>query len=170
MDTCISSHAGVALANQYGIPVVITDHHLPGDTLPEAAAIVNPNLTGCSFPSRALAGVGVAFYLMLALRARLRDHNGFADRPQPNLAELLDLVALGTVADVVPLDANNRILVWQGLQRIRAGKCRPGIRGFLEVANRPSSRPVASDRGFAPCPWRSAAGRLDVTSLGACLL
>ncbi|WP_276972925.1 single-stranded-DNA-specific exonuclease RecJ [Tatumella ptyseos] len=170
VDNGISSHAGVALANQYDIPVVITDHHLPGDTLPEAAAIVNPNLTGCRFPSRSLAGVGVAFYLMLALRARLREHNGFADRPQPNLAELLDLVALGTVADVVPLDANNRILVWQGLQRIRAGKCRPGIRALLEVANRPSSRLVASDLGFALGPRLNAAGRLDDMSVGVSLL
>ncbi|MBS0857077.1 MULTISPECIES: single-stranded-DNA-specific exonuclease RecJ [unclassified Tatumella] len=170
VDNGISSHAGVVLASQYGIPVVITDHHLPGETLPPAAAIVNPNLRDCAFLSRSLAGVGVAFYLMLALRARLRQHGGFGDRPVPNLAELLDLVALGTVADVVPLDANNRILVWQGLQRIRAGKCRPGIRALLEVANRQPARLVASDLGFALGPRLNAAGRLDDMSVGVSLL
>ncbi len=170
VDNGISSHAGVALASEYGIPVVITDHHLPGETLPQAAAIVNPNLEDCGFLSRSLAGVGVAFYLMLALRAYLRDQHWFSTRPQPNLAELLDLVALGTVADVVPLDANNRILVWQGLQRIRAGKCRPGIRALLEVANRQPAKLVATDLGFALGPRLNAAGRLDDMSVGVALL
>ncbi|MBM7343585.1 single-stranded-DNA-specific exonuclease RecJ [Pantoea coffeiphila] len=167
VDNGISSHAGVELAHQKGIPVVVTDHHLPGESLPAADAIVNPNLSDCEFPSRALAGVGVAFYLMLALRARLRD-SGVATLP--NLAEWLDLVALGTVADVVPLDANNRILVWQGLSRIRAGKCRPGIRALLEIANRDASKLAASDLGFALGPRLNAAGRLDDMSVGVALL
>ncbi|PIJ48999.1 single-stranded-DNA-specific exonuclease RecJ [Erwinia sp. OLTSP20] len=167
VDNGISSHAGVACANQKGIPVLITDHHLPGDTLPAAAAIVNPNLAACEFPSPALAGVGVAFYLMLALRARLRD-SGVTTLP--NLAALLDLVALGTVADVVPLDANNRILVWQGLSRIRAGQCRPGIRALLEIARRDLRSLVASDLGFALGPRLNAAGRLDDMSVGVSLL
>ncbi|MCW1873784.1 single-stranded-DNA-specific exonuclease RecJ [Erwinia sp. INIA-01] len=167
VDNGISSHAGVELAHQKGISVVVTDHHLPGESLPAADAIVNPNLSDCEFPSRALAGVGVAFYLMLALRARLRD-SGVATLP--NLAEWLDLVALGTVADVVPLDANNRILVWQGLSRIRAGKCRPGIRALLEIANRDASKLAASDLGFALGPRLNAAGRLDDMSVGVALL
>lgn len=167
VDNGISSHAGVELAHQKGIQVVVTDHHLPGESLPAADAIVNPNLSDCEFPSRALAGVGVAFYLMLALRARLRD-SGVATLP--NLAEWLDLVALGTVADVVPLDANNRILVWQGLSRIRAGKCRPGIRALLEIANRDASKLAASDLGFALGPRLNAAGRLDDMSVGVALL
>ncbi|WP_380180364.1 single-stranded-DNA-specific exonuclease RecJ [Kalamiella sp. sgz302252] len=167
VDNGISSHAGVALAHEKGIAVVITDHHLPGETLPDAEAIVNPNLADSEFPSRSLAGVGVAFYLMLALRARLRD-SGVATLP--NLAELLDLVALGTVADVVPLDANNRILVWQGLSRIRAGKCRVGIRALLEIANRDARQLAASDLGFALGPRLNAAGRLDDMSVGVALL
>ncbi|PLV62920.1 single-stranded-DNA-specific exonuclease RecJ [Erwinia sp. B116] len=167
VDNGISSHAGVALAHEKGIQVVVTDHHLPGETLPDADAIVNPNLSDCQFPSRALAGVGVAFYLMLALRARLRD-SGVTTLP--NLAEWLDLVALGTVADVVPLDANNRILVWQGLSRIRAGKCRPGIRALLEIANRDARSLAASDLGFALGPRLNAAGRLDDMSVGVALL
>ncbi len=167
VDNGISSHAGVSLAHEKGIAVVITDHHLPGETLPDADAIVNPNLPDCRFPSRSLAGVGVAFYLMLALRARLRDSGVTA---LPNLAELLDLVALGTVADVVPLDANNRILVWQGLSRIRAGKCRPGIRALLEIANRDARQLNASDLGFALGPRLNAAGRLDDMSVGVALL
>lgn len=171
VDNGISSHSGVELAHQKGIPVLITDHHLPGDTLPAAEAIVNPNLADCNFPSRALAGVGVAFYLMLALRAHLREQGWFSDaRPMPNLAEWLDLVALGTVADVVPLDANNRILVWQGLSRIRAGKCRPGIRALLEVAHREAHQLAASDLGFALGPRLNAAGRLDDMSVGVALL
>lgn len=171
VDNGISSHAGVERAKQLGIPVIITDHHLPGETLPAAEAIVNPNLKDCTFPSRALAGVGVAFYLMLALRAHLREQGWFnAERAAPNLAELLDLVALGTVADVVPLDANNRILVWQGLSRIRAGQCRPGILALLEVAKRQPAQLMASDLGFALGPRLNAAGRLDDMSVGVALL
>ncbi|MDN2485359.1 single-stranded-DNA-specific exonuclease RecJ [Kosakonia sacchari] len=172
VDNGISSHAGVARAHELGIPVVVTDHHLPGDTLPDAEAIVNPNLRDCDFPSKSLAGVGVAFYLMLALRAFLRDHGWFEARglAMPNLAELLDLVALGTVADVVPLDANNRILTWQGLSRIRAGRCRPGIKALLEIANRDAQKLAASDLGFALGPRLNAAGRLDDMSVGVALL
>ncbi|WP_436874150.1 single-stranded-DNA-specific exonuclease RecJ [Kosakonia sacchari] len=172
VDNGISSHAGVARAHELGIPVVVTDHHLPGDTLPDAEAIVNPNLRDCDFPSKSLAGVGVAFYLMLALRAFLRDNGWFEARglAMPNLAELLDLVALGTVADVVPLDANNRILTWQGLSRIRAGRCRPGIKALLEIANRDPQKLAASDLGFALGPRLNAAGRLDDMSVGVALL
>ncbi|MFE4111894.1 MULTISPECIES: single-stranded-DNA-specific exonuclease RecJ [Kosakonia] len=172
VDNGISSHAGVARAHELGIPVVVTDHHLPGDTLPDADAIVNPNLRDCDFPSKSLAGVGVAFYLMLALRAFLRDNGWFEARglAMPNLAELLDLVALGTVADVVPLDANNRILTWQGLSRIRAGRCRPGIKALLEIANRDAQKLAASDLGFALGPRLNAAGRLDDMSVGVALL
>lgn len=172
VDNGISSHAGVDLAHEKGIPVLITDHHLPGDTLPAADAIVNPNLRGCAFASKSLAGVGVAFYLMLALRARLNDSGWFTQQgiAPPKLAELLDLVALGTVADVVPLDANNRILVHQGLSRIRAGRCRPGIRALAEVANRDLVRLCASDLGFALAPRLNAAGRLDDMSVGVALL
>ena len=172
VDNGISSHAGVDRAHELGIPVLVTDHHLPGETLPAAEAIVNPNLRDCTFPSKSLAGVGVAFYLMLALRAHLRDQGWFATRglAEPNLAELLDLVALGTVADVVPLDANNRILTWQGLSRIRAGKCRPGIKALLEIANRDAQKLAASDLGFALGPRLNAAGRLDDMSVGVALL
>ncbi|HEY3983304.1 single-stranded-DNA-specific exonuclease RecJ [Cedecea sp.] len=172
VDNGISSHAGVERAHALGIPVLVTDHHLPGETLPAAEAIINPNLADCEFPSKSLAGVGVAFYLMLALRTHLRDNGWFEQRGLaiPNLAELLDLVALGTVADVVPLDANNRILTWQGLSRIRAGKCRPGIRALLEVANREPQKIAASDLGFALGPRLNAAGRLDDMSVGVALL
>ncbi|MGG8167277.1 single-stranded-DNA-specific exonuclease RecJ [Klebsiella aerogenes] len=172
VDNGISSHAGVDHAHTLGIPVLVTDHHLPGDTLPAAEAIVNPNLRDCDFPSKSLAGVGVAFYLMLALRTFLRDHGWFETRgiAAPNLAELLDLVALGTVADVVPLDANNRILTWQGLSRIRAGKCRPGIKALLEISNRDPQKLAASDLGFALGPRLNAAGRLDDMSVGVALL
>ncbi|HIH7429248.1 TPA: single-stranded-DNA-specific exonuclease RecJ [Yersinia enterocolitica] len=172
VDNGISSHAGVDLAHALGIQVLVTDHHLPGETLPAAEAIINPNLAGCNFLSKSLAGVGVTFYLMLALRARLRDSGWFEQRTLaiPNLAELLDLVALGTVADVVPLDANNRILVHQGLSRIRAGKCRPGIRALLEVANRDARQLVANDLGFSLGPRLNAAGRLDDMSIGVALL
>ncbi|HCB2272702.1 TPA: single-stranded-DNA-specific exonuclease RecJ [Citrobacter koseri] len=172
VDNGISSHTGVEHARALGIPVVVTDHHLPGDTLPDAEAIINPNLRDCDFPSKSLAGVGVAFYLMLALRTFLRDKGWFDERgiTPPNLAELLDLVALGTVADVVPLDANNRILTWQGLSRIRAGKCRPGIKALLEVSNRDPQKLAASDLGFALGPRLNAAGRLDDMSVGVALL
>ncbi|HGB4837905.1 TPA: single-stranded-DNA-specific exonuclease RecJ [Salmonella enterica subsp. enterica serovar Jangwani] len=172
VDNGISSHAGVAHAKTLGIPVIVTDHHLPGDTLPDAEAIINPNLRDCEFPSKSLAGVGVAFYLMLALRTFLRDKGWFDERniAPPNLAELLDLVALGTVADVVPLDANNRILTWQGLSRIRGGKCRPGIKALLEISNRDPQQLAASDLGFALGPRLNAAGRLDDMSVGVALL
>ncbi|MEW5559214.1 single-stranded-DNA-specific exonuclease RecJ [Enterobacter asburiae] len=172
VDNGISSHAGVERAHALGIPVLVTDHHLPGDTLPDAEAIINPNLRDCDFPSKSLAGVGVAFYLMLALRTHLRDKGWFEAQgiAIPNLAELLDLVALGTVADVVPLDANNRILTWQGLSRIRAGKCRPGIKALLEVSNRDAQKLAASDLGFALGPRLNAAGRLDDMSVGVALL
>ena len=173
VDNGISSIEGVAAAKAAGLQVVVTDHHLPGSELPEADAIVNPSQPGCAFASKAMAGVGVIFYVMLALRAALRESGWFAEtgRAEPNLAELLDLVALGTVADVVPLDANNRIMVHQGLARIRAGRCRPGIRALLEVAGRPRERLVSTDLGFIVGPRLNAAGRLDDISLGIeCLL
>ncbi|PRB77479.1 single-stranded-DNA-specific exonuclease RecJ [Pseudomonas sp. MYb185] len=172
VDNGISSIDGVAAARAAGLKVVVTDHHLPGERLPAADAIVNPSQPGCDFPSKSIAGVGVIFYVLMALRVALRDSNWFnPQRPQPNLGELLDLVALGTVADVVPLDANNRILVHQGLARIRAGRCRPGIRALLEVARRPAERLASSDLGFIIGPRLNAAGRLDDMSLGIeCLL
>ncbi|PCE68081.1 single-stranded-DNA-specific exonuclease RecJ [Salinivibrio sp. YCSC6] len=172
VDNGVSSLAGVAHAKALGMQVVVTDHHLPGEQLPDADAMVNPNLNDCGFPSKALAGVGVAFYLMLALRAHLREQGWFEQQgiAIPNLAELLDLVALGTVADVVALDANNRILVHQGLQRIRAGRCCPGIQALIEVANRNMATLVASDFGFALGPRINAAGRLDDMSFGVELL
>ena len=172
VDNGVSSLAGVAHAKALGMHVLVTDHHLPGDQLPNADAMVNPNLNDCDFPSKALAGVGVAFYLMLALRAHLRDQGWFTQQGLaiPNLAELLDLVALGTVADVVALDSNNRILVYQGLQRIRAGRCRPGIQALIEVANRNMATLVASDFGFALGPRINAAGRLDDMAFGVELL
>ena len=173
VDNGISSIDGVKAARQRGIKVVVTDHHLPGEQLPCADAIVNPNQHGCEFASKSLAGVGVIFYVMSALRAQLRQCNWFVRRglSEPNMAEFLDLVALGTVADVVPLDHNNRILVEQGLRRIRAGRCRPGIKALLEVANRSVARVVSADLGFAAGPRLNAAGRLDDMSLGIqCLL
>lgn len=168
VDNGISSIEGVAAAKAAGLRVLVTDHHLPGPELPAADAIVNPNQPGCDFPSKAMAGVGVIFYVMLALRARLRERGWFAARgiAEPNLAELLDLVALGSVADVVPLDANNRILVHQGLARIRAGRARPGLRALLEVAGRDCRRITATDLGFILGPRLNAAGRLDDMSLG----
>jgi single-stranded-DNA-specific exonuclease len=173
VDNGISSVDGVEAARTHGIRVLITDHHLPGEQLPRADAIVNPNLPGDAFPSKHLAGVGVAFYVMLALRAELRRRDWFAQQafPEPNLARLLDLVALGTVADVVPLDYNNRILVQQGLQRIRAGHGVPGIRALLESGRRSPARCIATDLGFAVGPRLNAAGRLDDMVLGIeCLL
>ncbi len=172
VDNGVSSISGVAAAKEKGLEVLVTDHHLPGSVLPDADAIVNPNLHECDFPSKALCGVGVAFYLMLALRAKLRQLDWFAQQgiSEPNLAGLLDLVALGTVADVVALDGNNRILVHQGLQRIRAGQCRPGIQALIEVANREQSRLVTSDLGFALGPRINAAGRLEDMSHGVELL
>jgi single-stranded-DNA-specific exonuclease len=172
VDNGISSVEGVAAAKAAGLTVLVTDHHLPGAELPAADAIVNPNQLGCEFPSKALAGVGVMFYVLLALRARLRELGWFtAQRPEPNLGELLDLVALGSVADVVPLDANNRILVHQGLARIRAGRARPGLRAILEVAGRDHQRITSTDLGFILGPRLNAAGRLDDMALGIeCLL
>ena len=173
VDNGISSIEGVKAAKALNLTVVVTDHHLPADNLPIADAIVNPNQPGCEFPSKMLAGVGVIFYAMLAVRSLLREQNWFKDNDiqEPNLAELLDLVALGTVADVVPLDYNNRILVSQGLARIRSGKVRAGIKALIDVAGRESERLIASDFGFAIAPRLNAAGRLDDMSLGInCLL
>jgi single-stranded-DNA-specific exonuclease len=173
VDNGISSIEGVEAARELGIAVIVTDHHLPGTYLPNADAIVNPNQPGCEFPSKNLAGVGVIFYVMNALRAELRQMGWFEESgiTEPNMASFLDLVALGTVADVVPLDYNNRILVAQGLQRIRAGVCRPGIKAMLEVSGKQANKLVASDFGFALGPRLNAAGRLDDMSLGIqCLM
>ena len=171
VDNGVSSVAGVAAAKAAGMDVIVTDHHLPGRELPAADAIVNPNLPGCGFASKALAGVGVIYYVLSLVRAELRAAGWFADRAEPVLADWLDLVALGTVADVVPLDRNNRILVHQGLARMRGGRCRPGIRALAEVAGRDLSRLSAQDLGFALGPRLNAAGRLDDMSLGIrCLL
>ena len=171
VDNGIASVEGVAEANRLGMQVFVTDHHLPGDVLPDAACIVNPNQPGCAFPSKNLAGVGVMFYVLLALRAELRARGTFTDDPEPKLAELLDLVALGTVADVVKLDQNNRILVQQGLQRIRAGRACAGINALLQVAGKYPQRVSSQDLGFTVGPRLNAAGRLDDMSLGInCLL
>ncbi|WP_131783398.1 single-stranded-DNA-specific exonuclease RecJ [Legionella gresilensis] len=173
VDNGITSIEGVDAANASGIDVIITDHHLPGELLPKACAIVNPNQLDDPFNSKAIAGVGVIFYVMLALRRHLVNHNWFTEQnlPEPNMAQLLDLVALGTVADVVPLDQNNRILVNQGLARIRQGLCRPGIKALIEITRRDCSRLRESDLGFAIAPRLNAAGRLDDMSLGIeCLL
>jgi single-stranded-DNA-specific exonuclease len=172
VDNGISSNAGVERATELGIPVVITDHHLAGDVLPEALAIVNPNQPGCDFPEKTIAGVGVAFYLMLAVRAVLREKNWFGDeREEPNMAAFLDLVALGTVADVVPLDENNRILVECGLQRIRGNKACAGINALLTIAGKSIEACSSSDFGFIIGPRLNAAGRLDDMSVGIeCLL
>ena len=171
VDNGISSVECVAAAKKAGLSVLVTDHHLPGNELPAADAIVNPNQPGCEFPSKALAGVGVIFYVLIALRARLNSLGWYQNSKAPNIAELLDLVALGSVADVVPLDANNRILVHQGLERIRAGRARPGLKAILEVAKRDHSRITSTDLGFILGPRLNAAGRLDDMSLGIeCLL
>jgi single-stranded-DNA-specific exonuclease len=173
VDNGISSHEGVTAAQSRGMKVLVTDHHLPGATLPSADAIVNPNLPGEDFPSRSLAGVGVMFYVLMALRQALREDGHFqrTQTPEPNLGQLLDLVALGTVADVVPLDHINRILVHQGLQRIRAGQAQPGLLALLEAAGRKPGQTTASDLGFFVGPRINAAGRLDDMSLGIeCLL
>lgn len=173
VDNGISSIEGVTAAKRAGVQVIVTDHHLPGAQLPDADAIVNPNQPGDVFPSKCLAGVGVIFYVMLALRAALRDDGWFAHRSleAPNLAELLDLVALGTVADVVPLDHANRILVAQGLARIRRGRCCAGIAALLEVGGRQRERVVAADLGFIIGPRLNAAGRLEDMTIGIqCLL
>ncbi len=173
VDNGISSIEGVQHARDLGIEVLVTDHHLPGEQLPNATAIVNPNQPGDSFPSKALAGVGVMFYLLIALRTLMRKKRWFAQHSarEPNFAELLDLVALGTVADVVPLDRNNRILVEQGLRRIRAGQCCPGIRALLNVAGCEPQRAVSSDLAFYVGPRINAAGRLQDMAMGIeCLL
>ena len=197
VDNGIASFEGVAEANRLGMEVLITDHHLPAERLPEAACIINPNQPGCTFPSKHLAGVGVMFYLMLALRAELRERGAFTQRQnaeggrqkqdepgssfiihhssfegtEPNLAELLPLVALGTIADVVALDHNNRILVQQGLNRIRAGRMQPGIAAMFEVAARDPLRATARDLGFTVAPRLNAAGRLTDMALGIeCLI
>jgi single-stranded-DNA-specific exonuclease len=173
VDNGIASVQGVAAARMQGIQVIVTDHHLPGRSLPDADAIVNPNLENDPFPSKMLAGVGVTFYLMAALRMRLREEGWFERRhlSEPNMAQFLDLVALGTVADVAPLDHNNRILIEQGLRRIRAGRCNPGIRMLLQVAGRDFRRVVASDLAYVAAPRLNAAGRLEDMSLGIeCLL
>lgn len=171
VDNGIASVDGVAAANALGIQVLITDHHLPGDLTPEAACIVNPNQRGCDFASKHLAGVGVMFYVLLALRAEMRARGQFLQTAEPNLTELLDLVALGTVADLVRLDENNRILVEQGLRRIRAGACSPGITALLHVAGRDPEATTAQDLGFYVGPRLNAAGRLDDMTLGIqCLL
>ena len=171
VDNGIASMAGVARAAALGLEVIVTDHHLPAEETPDCI-IVNPNQQGCSFPSKNLAGVGVIFYVLTALRAEMRRRGRFSDGlTEPNLADLLDLVALGTVADVVPLDHNNRILVSQGLKRMRAGKMRPGIRALFDAARRDWRKAQPFDMGFALGPRINAAGRLDDMSVGiACLL
>ncbi len=161
VDNGIASVAGVAEANRLGIPVLVTDHHLPGTQLPDAAAIVNPNQPGCPFPSKCLAGVGVMFYVMMALRAELRRRGRWQHQAEPVLGALLDLVALGTVADVVRLDRNNRLLVQAGLRRIAAGRAVPGIRALYRVAERPESAARSADLGFVLGPRLNAAGRME---------
>ena len=173
VDNGISSIDGVEAARALGISVLVTDHHLPGASLPEAEVIVNPNQPGCAFGSKSLAGVGVMFYVLTALRATLRQRGWFEEEgiTEPNLGDALDLVALGTVADVVPLDRNNRILVAAGLARIRSGRARPGIEALFEVAGRDHRQATASDLGFIVGPRLNAAGRLDDMSIGIeCLL
>ncbi|MGN6482131.1 single-stranded-DNA-specific exonuclease RecJ [Luteibacter sp.] len=171
VDNGVASVAGVAAAHARGIRVLITDHHLPGDTLPAADAMVNPNLDGDAFPSKALAGVGVMFYLLLAVRAAMREAGRFAEGAEPDLGTLLDLVALGTVADLVPLDFNNRVFVEAGLKRMRAGKACAGITALIEASNRSVATVTATDLAFAIGPRLNAAGRLEDMSLGvACLL
>lgn len=172
VDNGISSFEGVSLAHEYGIKVLVTDHHLPGQSLPDADAIINPNLANCAFLSKSLAGVGVTFYLMTALRAEL-EKQGFFEKhniTRPNMADFLDLVALGTVADVVPLDENNRIFVYEGLRRIKAGRCCAGIKALTEVSRKELSQLVSSDLGFSLGPRLNAAGRLDDMSVGVALL
>ena len=171
VDNGMASFDGVERAKALGIEVLITDHHLPAETLPAAACIVNPNTPGCNFPSKNLAGVGVMYYVLMALRAELRNRGHFNDRPQPRLDTLVDLVALGTVADVVKLDKNNRIFVQQGLMRVRNGNCQPGLRALFEVAGRPSSQAKVRDFGFVVAPRINAAGRLDLMTTGVeCLI
>ena len=170
VDNGIASHAGVDEAHRQGIKVFVTDHHLPADTLPDADVIVNPNQPDCPFPSKNIAGVGVMFYVMLALRAEMRRRGVFEGKAEPNLAKLLDIVALGTVADVVKLDDNNRILVHQGLKRIRAGQACAGILALYQITGRDAQRASTWDMGFMLGPRLNAAGRLDDMSLGITLL
>ena len=171
VDNGMASIDGVAEANQNGIDVIITDHHLPAETLPAAACIVNPNTPGCSFPSKNLAGVGVMFYVLMALRAEFRRRGKFDVRTQPRLDELVDLVALGTVADVVKLDRNNRILVQQGLAKVRCGHTHPGVKALFEIAGRASAQARVRDFGFVIAPRINAAGRLDLMNAGIeCLI
>ena len=172
VDNGVASVLGVEAANAAGVEVIVTDHHLPGAVRPKALALVNPNLPEAEFASRAIAGVGVAYYLLGQLRAELRQQGWFSnEKPEPNLAQFLDLVALGTIADVVPLDKNNRVLVHQGIRRIRHGKCRPGIKALAEVAGRRLSSLHAQDLGFAIGPRLNAAGRLEDMAIGIkCLL
>ncbi|WP_369810165.1 single-stranded-DNA-specific exonuclease RecJ [Orrella daihaiensis] len=166
VDNGIASVDGVIAAKEHGIDVIVTDHHLPGDRLPPALAIVNPNQPGCGFPSKNLAGVGVMFYVLLALRATLRARGYFEGKPEPRLDALVDLVALGTIADVVKLDANNRLLVTRGIQRIRAGQMQPGLRALFAVCGRDPAQASAFDFGFTIGPRINAAGRLTDMSLG----
>jgi single-stranded-DNA-specific exonuclease len=171
VDNGIASIDGVAHANELGIEVIITDHHLPGDSLPAAAAIVNPNQPGCIFASKSLAGVGVAFYLLSVVRILLRESGWFEDREEPVLADWLDLVALGTIADVVPLDENNRRLVSEGLRRIRAGRCRPGLSALIDSSGLDRTFMTTRDLAFSIAPRLNAAGRLEDMSIGIeCLL
>ena len=171
VDNGIASIEGVERAREHGIATLITDHHLPAETLPDADCIVNPNQPGCAFPSKCIAGVGVMFYVMLALRAELRERGFFVERPEPNFASLLDLVALGTVADVVKLDRNNRILVSQGLKRMRAGQLQSGLAALFKAAGRDPRKATAMDLGFILGPRLNAAGRLADMRLGVeCLL
>ena len=170
VDNGISSIEGIAKANALGIGVIVTDHHLPGETLPDAKAIVNPSQPECEFPTKSLAGVGVAFYLLIALRKQLIEDGELTPKTAPNLAQYLDLVALGTVADLVPLEHTNRVLVAQGIKRIRAGKMSEGIRALLQVARKPHEQLTSSDLGFALGPRLNAAGRLDDMSQGIMLL
>ncbi len=171
VDNGMASIDGVAEANKNGIDVIITDHHLPAETLPAAACIVNPNTPGCSFPSKNLAGVGVMFYVLMALRAEFRRRGKFDVRTQPRLDELVDLVALGTVADVVKLDRNNRILVQQGLAKVRCGHTHPGVKALFEIAGRASAQARVRDFGFVIAPRINAAGRLDLMNAGIeCLI
>ena len=171
VDNGMASIDGVAEAKKMGIDVIITDHHLPAETLPAAACIVNPTTPGCNFPSKNLAGVGVMYYVLMALRAEFRRRGKFDAKTQPRLDALVDLVALGTVADVVKLDRNNRILVQQGLNRVRTGHTHPGVKALFEIAGRPSAQAKVRDFGFVIAPRINAAGRLDLMTAGIeCLM
>ena len=171
VDNGISSHEGVDFARENGIKTLITDHHLPGNQVPKADAILNPNQQGCDFPSKNLAGVGVAFYLLSGVRRELRESHWFEHRSEPNMADYLDLVALGTIADVVPMDYNNRIMVQEGIRRIRAGRLRPGLKALSALSGNRIQTITSSDLAFGVAPRVNAAGRLEDISLGIeCLL